>query len=537
MSTNDPNQFNPQGNPQGAPHDEWFVEFSKPQEDQGVPGYQPGQFVNAPQAQNPQIYDMGQFVNAQQIPAQQNPQIPGAQSYPQISAQPQPQVLPQVQPQPQPMYQQPVQPAQPQPQYAQPVQRAPQPQPAQFVQPAPQPAPQPVQPQPAPQPQPQPQLQRAPQPAPPYQPSDEVDPLDAYRNFDPEEFRAEDDEPKKKGGKNTFPIVIASIMAFLVVAAVVFFVFVMPKLKDDDSSSKSGKGLTRPSKTTEETDETEDTEEPEDPDDTKATSDSTKPSDVDSPTNVTLSSQITSAQMDQMKDLVSQDFTETIAENRNIVFENFNYLGTIIIVSKDLSDISVPESIVYLVYQFRYYDKNEAGRPVKEYYWYEGFGGVYLDGTIDTSSRFPITTQYTGNGWSTAGTTDITAARNEIKSSSKFVVMEDNIDTTLINPVPTANKEGFIFPNSDTQKIDDADIAKLSDEDLRKAINEIWARHGYIFRKKEILDYYRQFDWYKETVSADEWDKNGQDHYLNAVEKDNMARLVKEREKRGGNGA
>lgn len=526
MSTNDPNQFNPQGSPQGAPHDEWFVEFSKPQEDQGVPGYQPGQFVNAQQAQNPQIYDMGQFVNAQQISAQQNPQIPGAQSYPQIPAQPQPQVLPQVQPQPQPMYQQPAQPKPAQPMYQQPVQPA-QPQP-QYAQP--------VQPQPA-QPQPQPQLQRAPQPAPPYQPSDEVDPLDAYRNFDPEEFRAEDDESKKKGGKNTFPIVIASIMAFLVVAAVVFFVFVMPKLKDDDSSSKSGKGLTRPSKTTEETDETEDTEEPDDPDDTKATSNSTKPSDVDSPTNVTLSSQITSSQMDEMKDITSQDFTETIALNSKIGLNEFTYLGTIVMGSNDPSDTSIPGSIVYLVYQVQYTEKGEANKPVKEYYWYEGFGGVYADGTFDKGARYQMSTQYNGAGWASAGTTDISSARNEIKSSSKYTVLEDNIDTSLIVPLPTTDAQGFVFPNSDTQKIDDADIAKLSDEDLRKAINEIWARHGYIFRKKEILDYYRQFDWYKETVSADEWDKNGQDHYLNAVEKDNMARLVKEREKRGGNGA
>ena len=51
-----------------------------------------------------------------------------------------------------------------------------------------------------------------------------------------------------------------------------------------------------------------------------------------------------------------------------------------------------------------------------------------------------------------------------------------------------------------------------------------------------MLDYYRQFEWYKETVPADEWDKNGQNHYLNDIEKENIDRLVKEREKRGGNG-
>ena len=95
-------------------------------------------------------------------------------------------------------------------------------------------------------------------------------------------------------------------------------------------------------------------------------------------------------------------------------------------------------------------------------------------------------------------------------------------------------REGFLFPDSDTQLIDPALIAALSDDDLRMAINEIWARNGYVFRNKDILDYYKQFSWYNPTVSADEWDKNGQEHYLNVFELKNIDVMTKEREKREG---
>ena len=94
------------------------------------------------------------------------------------------------------------------------------------------------------------------------------------------------------------------------------------------------------------------------------------------------------------------------------------------------------------------------------------------------------------------------------------------------------DKAGCIFSYSSESVLSDSDIAMLSNEGIRMAINELWARHGYIFRNEEILAYYRQFDWYVESVSADEWDRNGQNYYLNSVEKKNIEKIVKERDKR-----
>lgn len=94
-------------------------------------------------------------------------------------------------------------------------------------------------------------------------------------------------------------------------------------------------------------------------------------------------------------------------------------------------------------------------------------------------------------------------------------------------------QEGCIFPNSSTEEISEEEIKKLTDEQLRYAINEIWARHGYIFSTPEILKYYRQFDWYEEKVPSSEWNKNGQNYYLNDIEKTNINRMTKERDSRG----
>lgn len=100
------------------------------------------------------------------------------------------------------------------------------------------------------------------------------------------------------------------------------------------------------------------------------------------------------------------------------------------------------------------------------------------------------------------------------------------------------NLLGFLFPNSDTELIPEDVIKNLTDEELRYAINEIWARHGYIFENKDLLEYYSQFDWYQKLVSKKEWYKNGIYHYITGdIEKTNHDNLVKERERRGGNGA
>ena len=89
----------------------------------------------------------------------------------------------------------------------------------------------------------------------------------------------------------------------------------------------------------------------------------------------------------------------------------------------------------------------------------------------------------------------------------------------------------FIFPYSDSQLISQADAYYLSDTQLRIAINEIYARHGRIFKDNELKNYFESLSWYYGVYEPAEFDKI-QDSLLNDIEKENIKTLVKERESR-----
>ena len=91
-----------------------------------------------------------------------------------------------------------------------------------------------------------------------------------------------------------------------------------------------------------------------------------------------------------------------------------------------------------------------------------------------------------------------------------------------------SNPDGLVFPDSDRELIDEEEIRSLSDSDLTYAIHEIYARHGYIFRDRQMYRYYRQFDWYEGTVPAEEFSL----YCFNETEQQNWSRLVNERNDR-----
>ena len=68
-------------------------------------------------------------------------------------------------------------------------------------------------------------------------------------------------------------------------------------------------------------------------------------------------------------------------------------------------------------------------------------------------------------------------------------------------------------------------------DQLQQAINEIWARNGYIFKSDYWNEYYSQFDWYHGTIPADQFDAASN---LNEIERDNCDRLAARRAQIGG---
>ena len=87
-----------------------------------------------------------------------------------------------------------------------------------------------------------------------------------------------------------------------------------------------------------------------------------------------------------------------------------------------------------------------------------------------------------------------------------------------------ADSEGMIFPDSDTQKITEAQMKeKLTDsETTRLAINEIYARHGRKFSTPEIQAYFDSKSWYQGTIEPESFDGS----QLTQVELQNIDFLV-----------
>ena len=52
------------------------------------------------------------------------------------------------------------------------------------------------------------------------------------------------------------------------------------------------------------------------------------------------------------------------------------------------------------------------------------------------------------------------------------------------------------YPQASTRTLKTADVENLRPEDLRIMRNEIYARHGYTFRIKEVRDHFDTQDWY-----------------------------------------
>ncbi|WP_044915591.1 YARHG domain-containing protein [Butyrivibrio sp. WCE2006] len=89
----------------------------------------------------------------------------------------------------------------------------------------------------------------------------------------------------------------------------------------------------------------------------------------------------------------------------------------------------------------------------------------------------------------------------------------------------------FIFPYSSLDTLEDWEVEILSDYELRIAINEIYARHGRRFKDKELQNYFNNTSWYVGMYEPEEFDKI-QDNFLNEIEKKNINKLTKERNKR-----
>ena len=94
---------------------------------------------------------------------------------------------------------------------------------------------------------------------------------------------------------------------------------------------------------------------------------------------------------------------------------------------------------------------------------------------------------------------------------------------------------GFVFPDSDTTLLTDEEISeKVTDADTcRRAVNEIYARHGYEFTQQENIDFFNQYDWYRDMDKESDMEKVSAQ--FSKTEKKNVDKLLEYEDAHGWN--
>ena len=115
------------------------------------------------------------------------------------------------------------------------------------------------------------------------------------------------------------------------------------------------------------------------------------------------------------------------------------------------------------------------------------------------------------------------------QSSNSQNSSSGNSNSQSSNNTNTNNNGGFIFPNSDSSYLSNAQVSALSDDDLQLAINEIYARRGRIFKDASLNAYFNSQSWYEGKYTAEEFEKNVK---FNTYEQKNLQLLINERRSR-----
>ena len=94
----------------------------------------------------------------------------------------------------------------------------------------------------------------------------------------------------------------------------------------------------------------------------------------------------------------------------------------------------------------------------------------------------------------------------------------------------TADSYSYVISDSSSRYLSAEELYGYSSLYLMLARNEIYARHGYMFRDQNIQRYFNYKSWYLGTVPAAEFT----DAVFNDYEMSNISAIVAEENRRGG---
>ena len=117
---------------------------------------------------------------------------------------------------------------------------------------------------------------------------------------------------------------------------------------------------------------------------------------------------------------------------------------------------------------------------------------------------------------------DVSLDEFSIGGSSDDSSASDNAEAA---EVAMEDPNGDILPDSDSRKLKKSDLAGMTAQQLSYAKNEIYARHGRVFKSSELQDYFNEKDWYEENDDFKDEDLSKKEaentKFIAAYQKDN----------------
>lgn len=244
-------------------------------------------------------------------------------------------------------------------------------------------------------------------------------------------------------------------------------------------------------------------------------------------------SEITEEDLAVMQQQASDVYNATVAKDwsKESHLESLTYVGDYLLTSKN-TDTWGSRNYLYLVYKVQarneYSNGKESYNQVNEMYWYIRYkdlmigedGKLAVDVTDYTTpyDRFIVDSGISSGWFGTQcwyyygyGTLE-ELYKQAVTTYIDTYNHQDNIDENAV-PEPVAEEtqafgEGYVFPNSDKELLTEADLEGLSAEQCQIARNEIYARHGRMFKDETMQAYFNSCDWYEGTIAPDDFDES-----------------------------
>lgn len=140
--------------------------------------------------------------------------------------------------------------------------------------------------------------------------------------------------------------------------------------------------------------------------------------------------------------------------------------------------------------------------------FYDGYNAFQANKALQNSEKEPMG--------------DTAAGDSHPVENAKAAESENEIDTSE-----------YILPDSDTRYLTEGDVAGLSKDEIRIALNEIYARHGRKFQSEDLNSHFSSKFWYEPKYSAEEFSAV-ESSIMNDYEKKNIEFLAEVRDGNAG---